>query len=245
MMILTFLTMIGNHPDTLCQVLVRSRQSSPVPITCQRLGREKWSRPDNPHRSGFLHTPIRKSIFRPYRLGIILNHMQMIHRGNLQNRVHITGLPEQMNGNDRLCIPGDRFFYLTGIDIISVRIHIHQDRRQPQQSNDLGCRHIRKCRNDHLIPRLQPQCHQSNLKRIRPVSTRDDMRNIQIFSQMITKSFHLRSIDKSAAFNHCLHRRIYLLFQAMILSLQIDHLYMFFKHLYRLCPFCFSLLLIT
>ena len=162
--------------------------------------------------------------------------MKMIHAGYSQDRSHIAGLAEQVNNNDCLGITGNRFFYFTGIDIIGSRIYIHQHRSQSQQSDHLGSRHIGKCRNNHLIPRLQLQRHQSDLKSIRTVPARNHIGNIQIISQMITKSFHLRTVDKGTAFNNSLHGCIYLLFQAMILTLQVNHLYMSFKHLSYCIP---------
>ena len=48
---------------------------------------------------------------------------------------------------------------------------------------------------------------------------------------MVTKSLHLRAIDKGASIYHRLHGRIDLTTQTFILLPQIYHLYLFLKHL--------------
>ena len=48
------------------------------------------------------------------------------------------------------------------------------------------------------------------------------------------KGFHLRAIDKGTTADHRLHGCIDLLFEPEILAMQVDHLYLFFKH-YVIC----------
>ena len=48
---------------------------------------------------------------------------------------------------------------------------------------------------------------------------------------MVTKSLHLRAIDKGASIYHRLHGRIDLTTQTFILLPQVYHLYLFLKHL--------------
>ena len=50
---------------------------------------------------------------------------------------------------------------------------------------------------------------------------------------MVTKSLHLRAIDKGTSIYHRLHGRIDLTTQTFILLPQIYHLYLFLKHLLR------------
>ena len=234
MVVFTFLTMIGNHEDTGSQRLVGSHQRTSVAIASQRLGREKRSSPDMPDRSGLSYLSVGKSIIGTDGLGVIFHDIQMIGISQSHDRLHIAGLSEQVDGHNRLCPFRNSRFYFPGIDIEGIRIDIHQHGRQSQQSDNLGSRYISKCRQDHLIAGLKLQCHQGNLQSIRPVTARDHIWNLKIVSQMPGKGFHLRTIDKGTTVGHRLHGPIDLLFEPEILSMQVDHLYLFFQH-YIIC----------
>ena len=58
-------------------------------------------------------------------MGCIFDHPEVIMAGDLQDAIHVAGLPRDVDGDDRLGLGGKRFFDLIGINIEGILATVH------------------------------------------------------------------------------------------------------------------------
>ena len=217
-------TMISNRTHLGSQLIIIGKDCTTIAITSEVLGWEETGTTNLAHGGCLFLCAVGESIYRTNGLARILYNIQVILLSNLHECLHVRTLSEQVHGHNGFGLRRNGLAHCLYRDIHRIPIHIHYHRLQPQQRHHFGSSDKRKGRGNHLISRLQTQCHKRNLQRIGAIAHWDNMFGACILLQIGLKSRHRRTFDKTSGVYYSLNTAINIFFDVLILRLQIYHL---------------------
>ena len=222
-MVLHGLAVVGHHANALGQGGIAGEQGAPVSVTTQVLGGEEGSATDIPHGPGMVAAAVAVQVTGTDGLGRILNYVEVVLLGQFQNRLHGRTLPKEMHRHNGPGPRSDGRPHLRRVQGEGLRVHIHQDRGQPEQGDGLSGRHVGEGCGDELIPGLQAQGHHGDLERIRTVGAGDNLRTVQVGTQFRGEGMDLRPVDKGRVLDDLGHVPLHLVTDMQVLGTQVHH----------------------
>lgn len=197
---------------------------APVAVTTQVLGGKEGGATDIPHGAGFGLASVGVEVGCSDGLGGVLDDIEVVFAGQLQQRVHGGALPEEMHRDY-----GFGSGPYGGLDLLGVQgkgygVHIHQNGGQPQQGDGLGSSHIGEGSRDQFVPRLEVQGHHGDLQGIRSVGTGNDVHPVpQVCFQFGGKGLDLRAVDEGRVFDDFGDVAVHFLSDLKVLGTEVNH----------------------
>lgn len=108
-------------------------------------------------------------------LRAILDDVQVVAAGDLQDGIQIRHDPVEVNHENRPCPGGDLPFEIGRLYGVIVPVDISKDRNGPGKEDAEGGRDKRIGGDDHLVPRSQVESRQRHVQRCRPAAGTDGM----------------------------------------------------------------------
>jgi len=144
--VLLRLAVVAVDPDFLCEIIVVGHDGPGLPVGPQVLARVEAEAARDAH--GACLPPL---VEGPVGLAGILDDAQVVLPGDLQDGVHVGGLPEEVHGDDGLRPGRDGALELSGVHVAGVGLDVHENRLGPGKADGLGRGHERAGRGDHLV----------------------------------------------------------------------------------------------
>ena len=143
------------HADPVGECLIVGDDHAAVPEPAEVLGGKEAEAPRLPERAG-LAVPPR----RPDRLRGVLDHRDFLPSCDLQNRLHLGTLAEQVHRHEGLGPRRNGPFEQRGIHVVGVRLDVHEHRLRPQARDGAGRGKERVRHRDHFISRPHAAGHE-------------------------------------------------------------------------------------
>ena len=105
-------------------------------------------------------------VFGHHSLRRVLNDLYAVTAGDIEYGVHLTGDARVMDGNDRLCLFGDRVLDLVFVDIHSVGSDVDKHQLGAAQRKRVGGGAEGEGRQDDLVTGLDIQQQRCHLQRV-------------------------------------------------------------------------------
>ena len=154
-------------------------------------------------------------------LSCIFDDKKPVCPREFQNRIHVRGLPEKVNRNDRLGSLRQTVLKFRRVHRECVFVHIHKHR--PSFAIGDGLDRGDKCvrNSDYFIALSNPKRQESKPKRVCAIAHTDGVLGATVGRELFFKSFHERSARKRATLDYFANGAIELVDQGRVMRLQI------------------------
>ena len=208
----------AQEADLVGQGAVLSDHGPAVAEAAEVLRREKRIAADRPHRSG----PA-SSVFRANRLGGVLDDRQIVPPRDVENRIHLGALAEQVHRHDRLGARRDLGRDAARVDVERHRIDIDEHRLRSHADDGARGGEERVRRRDHLVPLADVERHQRDEQSVRTGGDADAVIRPAIRCDFLLHRFDVRSVDELRRFDDTQDGSVEFRFEGEILGLQVQH----------------------
>ena len=154
-------------------------------------------------------------------MGRIFDHGNAIRLGDIENRVHVGTLAEEMHRHDRLRPTRDLLFDFVSIDVVRQRVDIREHGRRPESGHGAGRGKERERRHDDFIAGADIESREGQQERIGPIGTTDGVVRPAIFGGFGLERGHFRAKDHLAGLQDANHGSVDLVLKRDVLALNI------------------------
>ena len=138
----------------------------------------------------------------------VFNDKKPVHAREFQNRVHVRGLPEKMNRDDRFGSLCQTLLQFRWIHRERVFVYVHKDRPSFAIRNGFGRGDKRVRNRDHFIAFTNSKRQERKPKRVGAVAHADCVGGAAKCSELFFELFHERSAGKGTALDHFVNSAI-------------------------------------
>ncbi len=220
--------MVANHPQPLSQFGIAGETGPAVAISAQVFGREKAGRANGAHGSRLFPSAIGGLPARPDGLRSVLDQREAIGFRQRAQAGHVRTLSIQVNGQDGFGLGRDGLGHSRGVEGEGAGVHIHHDRRDAQQVQDLHRGDEGEGWGDDFISRTDAQGHEDGLQGIRSIGARNDVDRVRFgaaepIGQVGREVLHGWSVDELARPHDVQDRSVDLVLNAGVLPAYVHH----------------------
>ena len=155
------------------------------------------------------------------RLGGVFNHRKMVRTRNLGDPSHIGRQPEQVDWHDRPGSAGDGGVQSLGIQVVGLRIDVHEDRLGLQPRDAARSGNKGEWRGDDLVTGINLQRHQREQECIRSGGAGDREITADESCDFRFQLPHLRTHDELLAFQNLFYGSLDLRLHSGVFGLQV------------------------
>ena len=156
------------------------------------------------------------------RLACILDHGQVVALGELEDRVHVDALPEDVHGHDRARPVGDRRLELRHVHVVGAGLDVDEDRRRTDVRDRLGGREEGERRGDDLVALADAHRRKDQEQRVGAVGTGHRVLGAAVVRHRGLEGLDLRPADEPGRAHRLGPHLIELGLELAVLCLQVE-----------------------
>jgi len=158
----------------------------------------------------------------PERLAAVLDEEETVLRCDLEQGLDVRALPVEADRDDAARLLRQHLLDLPGVDVVSQRLDVDEDRRGASERDHLGCRDEGEGRRDDLVPGTHPVRHQREQESIGSGGAAEGVPDSHVRGQTALQFGPLGSQDELGTAEHLVHSGADVGLISRELALQID-----------------------